>query len=457
MWSNKLDAIIRYIDDSILEDADNVITNGNIIKASYDADVSKYRKLIQNSKDWLDNYRAELIEKTWITTLRIKYNWNSGYFIEISKSQTENILETFQHKQTLVNASRYITPELLNFQDDVLHAEDKMAAKEYEIFEKIRKDILESSSEIRDVSSKIAEIDVQVWLSECAYQNNYTRPVMTESYDLDIVWGRHPVIETMGADFISNDLKLTKKVFNHIITWPNMWWKSTFLRQNSLIILMAHIGSFIPAKNWSIPLTDRLFSRVWASDNLFLWQSTFMVEMQEIAYILNNATEKSFVIIDEVGRGTSTYDGMSLAWAILKENHDIIGAKTLFSTHYHEICEEWKALSWVKNFSVAVWENEENIVFLRKIVPGAMYKSFGIEVAKLAWINKRVLKESRKMLEKLQNQEMQQLSLEIIEKKEELENTDERVLSKKLEAIDINSLTPMEALVQLHELQKSNY
>ena len=457
MWSDKLDTIISYIEESILEDAENIITNGNIIQSSYDTEVAKYRALIESSKNWLDSYRAELIEKTWVTSLKIKYNGNSGYFIEIPKSQASNILENFQHKQTLVNASRYVTTELLNFQDDVLHAEEKMAAREYELFEKIRSDILESSSEIREVSSAIAEIDVLVWLSECAYNNNYVQPVMCENYDLKIVWGRHPVIETMGEDFISNDLSLTKKVFSHIITWPNMWGKSTFLRQNSLILLLAHIGSFVPAKSASIPLTDRLFSRVWASDNLFLGQSTFMVEMQEVAYILNNATKKSFVIIDEVGRGTSTYDGMSLAWAILKENHDVIGAKTLFSTHYHEICEESKILDWVQNFSVAVWENEENIVFLRKIVPWAMYKSFGIEVAKIAWINKRVLNESRKMLEKLQNQEMQQLSLGIPEKEQHSHEHQYSALVDRLEAIDINALTPMEALVQLHELQKLNY
>ncbi len=454
MNKNSIQSVIDLIESSISEEAESSVLWWNIIKTSYDAEVDKYRGLILDSKNWLDAYRSKLIEKTWISSLKIKYNNASGYFIEIPKSQIEKVSEDFHHKQTLVNASRYITQELWEFQEEILSAEEKMAAREHELFEEIRKKVLQSWEDIRELSNNTAELDVIVWLSDLAYTNNYTRPEVWKNIALDIQGWRHPVIETMESDFISNDLYLDRKVFSHIITGPNMWGKSTFLRQNSLIILLAHLWSFVPAKKAKIPLTDKLFSRVWASDNLFLGQSTFMVEMQEIAYILNNATKDSFVIIDEVGRGTSTYDGLSLAWAILKENHDIIEAKTLFSTHYHELCEEAKILPWVKNFSVAVWENEDSIVFLRKIVPWAMYKSYGMEVAKLAGINKRVLVESQKMLQKLQNQEMSQLSLELIQEQNHREEKNEiSKLEKKLSAIDINALTPIQALTMLHELQ----
>lgn len=452
---DNIQSVIDLISSAISEDAEASISGWYIINASYDSEVAKYRSLIENSKNWLDNYRASLIEESSISSLKIKYTSSSGYFIEIVKSQISKVPDYFHHKQSLVNASRFTTTELWEFQENILSAEEKMAAREYEVFEEVRQKILWDSTDIRLVSQYIWELDVITWLTKLAYMKNYVKPTMTAKYTLSIEWWRHPVIEEMWGDFISNDLHLDKKVFSHIITWPNMWWKSTFLRQNSLIILLAHIGSFVPAKAATIPLTDKLFSRVGASDNLYLGQSTFMVEMQEIAYILHNATEKSFVIIDEVWRGTSTYDGMSLAWAILKENHDIIQAKTLFSTHYHELCEESKVLAGVKNFSVAVWENEDNIVFLRKIIPGAMYKSYGLEVAKLAWIHKRVLQESRKMLQKLQSQSTKQLSLSIPEKTDIPEEKNKII--QKIEAIDINSLSPIDALVKLHELQNDIY
>ena len=284
---------------------------------------------------------------------------------------------------------------------------------------------------------------------------------MVESGELKILGGRHPVVEKMEKNFISNDLNLNKKEYVHIITWPNMWGKSTFLRQNALIILMAHIGSFVPASEAQIPLTDRIFSRVWASDNLFLGQSTFMVEMQEVANILHNSTEKSFVIIDEVWRGTSTYDGMSLAWAILKENHDKIKARTLFATHYHELIDESKQLSWVRNFSVAVGENEENLVFLRKIIPGGIKKSFWLEVARIAGVSNGVISEAKNMLRSLEKTHLQtaQMSLwgltqpevQVVEKIVQKQSEVEELLKQ----IDVNNLTPMEALNKLNEL-KSN-
>lgn len=451
MITEGIQKIIDLIDHAISDEIALGDNSWYVLKPDYDEEIDRLRWMIENSRVWLDNYREWLIEETGISTLKIKYTWASGYFIEIPKSQISKIWDSFTHKQTLVNASRYITHELLDFESDIVMAEQNMLQREAEILEWLRQEVLVYWTEIRHLTSQVWELDLVWSLAQVAYTHWYSCPKITHDYKMEITSGRHAVIETMGNDFISNDLYLDKKIFSHLITWPNMWWKSTFLRQNVLIILLAHIGSFVPAKKAIIPMTDKIFSRIWASDNLYLGQSTFMVEMQEIAYILNNATANSFVIIDEVWRGTSTYDGMSLAWSILQENHNYIQAKTLFSTHYHELCEEAKTLSWVKNFSVAVWENDENIIFLRKIIPWAIYKSYGIEVAKLAGINKRVLAESRKMLEKLRSQDTSQLSLSIPEIAPEKKVKDPIIAS--LEWLDLNSLTPMDALVKLHELQ----
>lgn len=452
--------IISLIDKSIKEDGENIITWWNIIKDWYKEEIDKIRDRINNSREWLASYQAKLISETGISTLRIKYTNITGYFIEISKNQVSKVPDNFVYKQTLVNASRYITEDLKLFEKEILEWEQILAELEYKAFLEIRETILDSFKNIKEISDNTAKIDFISALSRVAYMWNYTKPEVTKDYNLDIRWWRHPIIEKITPDFISNDLELKKDDFVHIITWPNMWWKSTFLRQNALIVLLAHIWSFIPAKKAIIPITDKIFSRVGASDNLYLWQSTFMVEMQEMANILNNSTKNSFVIIDEIGRGTSTYDGMSLAWAILKENHDNIKAKTLFATHYHELVDESKVLKWVKNFSVAVGENEDNIVFLRKIVPGGMKKSYWLEVAYLAWINKNIINEAKIMLRKLElshNSSSKQLSLGIDKSCKEVEvvyvEKDSEVETI-LKEIDVNSMTPIEALNKLSELKQ---
>lgn len=454
--------IIDLIEKSIKEDGENMITWWNIIKDWYNEEIDKIRDRINNSREWLANYQSRLINETGIGTLRIKYTNITGYFIEISKNSTSKVPDSFVYKQTLVNASRYITEELKNFEKEIMEGEQILAELEYKEFLDIRENILESFKNIKDLSEKTAKIDFITSLSRVAYMWNYTKPEITKDYNLQIKLGRHPIIEKITPDFISNDLELKKDDFVHIITWPNMWWKSTFLRQNALIILLAHIWSFVPATKAIIPITDKIFSRVWASDNLYLGQSTFMVEMQEMANILNNSTTHSFVIIDEIGRGTSTYDGMSLAWAILKENHENIKAKTLFATHYHELVDESKTLKWVKNFSVAVGENEDNIVFLRKIVPGGMKKSYWLEVASLAWINKNIINEAKIMLRKLElshNSNSKQLSLWIDRGSKEVEviyiDKDSEV-ENMLKEIDINSLTPIDALNKLQELKQKS-
>lgn len=449
--------IIEIINNSIKEEPENTISSWNIIKDWYDSEVDSYRDIIKNWKDWLSNYQEKLINETKIQNLRIKYTNVSWYFIEISKSQIDKVPDFFVHKQSLVNAYRYITSELKWFEEKLIEWESKLAEREYELFQKIREEILDDFKKIKIVSKKIAFIDFISSMSFVAYENKYIKPEISSSYKLKIKSARHPIIETIEKDFISNDLELDSKKYINIITWPNMWWKSTFLRQSALIILMSHIWSFVPAKEASIPLVDKIFCRVWASDNLYLWQSTFMVEMQEVANILNNSTKNSFVIIDEVGRWTSTYDGMSLAWAILKYNHDKIKAKTLFATHYHELVDESKKLGWVANFSVAVWENDENIVFLRKVIPGSIKKSYWLEVAKLAWISKEVIFEAKSMLKTLEQEHdnsFKQLSFWIVSKPEIKIVEKESEIEKEIKNLDLDNITPIQALAKLNDMKK---
>lgn len=452
--------IIDLIDDAIKDDPELNIMWGGIISDWFDDEVDNLIKIISNSNNWLVEYQSKLSSEYWLNSLKIKFTNASWYFIEIPKSQILKIPDIFIHKQTLVNASRYITLELKEFEEQILWAEWKKAEKEYNIFLDIRSKILDNFNDIKTVWDNIWYIDFISCLSEVAYVNNYIKPVINNNYKLNIDWWRHPVIEQTEKDFISNNLYLDQKKYIHIITGPNMWGKSTFLRQNALIILLAHIWSFVPARKATIPLTDKIFSRIWANDNLFLGQSTFMVEMQEIANILNNSTDKSFVIIDEVWRGTSTYDGMSLAWAILKENHEINKSKTLFATHYHELIDESKKLKWVENFSVAVWENEENLVFLRKIIPWWIKKSFWLEVAKIAWLSNWTITEAKKMLKLLELEHNKISGSQLIIWN--YNNTSEEVMKdnkcnskieQKLKNIDINNLTPMEALNLINELK----
>lgn len=455
----KIQAIIDLIDSAIKEDAQAMITGGDIIKDGYDTEVDEIRHIIHNSKEWLSEYQARLIEDSKIPQLKIKYTNLVGYFIEVPKSQALKVPDYFVHKQTLVSASRFVTEELKEFEKKLIEWEGRLAEKEYALFNELREKILENYKSLKENSSRLAFIDFVAGMAELASKYNYVRPEIHENYALDIKGWRHPIVEQFEKDFISNDLQFTKKDFVHILTGPNMGWKSTFLRQNALIILMAHMGSFVPAREANIPLTDKIFSRIGASDNLALGQSTFMVEMQEIAYILHNSTDKSFVIIDEVGRGTSTYDGMSLAWAILKYNHDVIKAKTLFATHYHELIDEAKTLPWVKNFSVAVGENDENLIFLRKIVPWGIKKSYGIEVARIAWVGKVVIQEAKKMLKKLEEEHtgtrVSQLSLWDLWVKREVKIVEkESVVEEEIKNIDINNITPIDALVILQELKK---
>lgn len=457
--------LIDLLDQAIDPEAHNSLQSGGIIASGYNVKVDEYRDRIRTSKDWLAGYQADLIAVTQISNLKIKYTGAAGYFIEISKNHISKVWDDFVHKQTLVNASRFITPTLKDFESKLLEAEAELASLEYELFQELRLQVLEQFEPIKQLSQTTAYIDFCVAGSEVGNRYNYVRPLLHKGYDMNVSGWRHPVIERIEGDFIRNDLELTKKSFVHIITGPNMWGKSTFLRQNALIVLMAHMWFWVPASQARIPLTDKIFSRVGASDNLYKWQSTFMVEMQEVAHILKHSSSRSFVIIDEVWRWTSTYDGMSLAWAILKHNHDKIQAKTLFATHYHELVDESVALKWVKNFCVSVWENQGKLIFLRKIIEGGMKRSYGLEVAKLAGISSEVIAEARSMIKVLE-QEHSQMSMGFntsIPSKQDSPQPPllkgEQVISeleKQLADLDVDSLTPMEALNLIHSWKNTH-
>lgn len=453
--------IIKLLDDSIKEDAINNITDWEIIADNYDDRIDEYRQTILNANNWLTEYQNLLKQKYNITTLKIKVTNISWYFIEIPKTQISKIDESFIHKQTLVNANRYITNELKDYEQKIIEANEQKSNLEYELFLNIRDQVLSKADNIIELSYNISFID---FISSQAYVSdlyNFNRPELTESFDLNIKSARHPIIENSVDDFISNDLNLNKSEFIHIITWPNMWWKSTFLRQNALIILLSHIWLNVPAKNAKIPITDRIFTRIWAWDNLVLGQSTFMIEMQEVANILNNATNKSFIIIDEVWRWTSTFDWMSLAWSILKEIHDNIWAKTLFSTHYHELIDESIKLKKVKNFSVAVWENEENLVFLRKIISWWIKKSFWLEVARIAGISDNTIKEAKKMLQIMEQKEQTKFATQLRftdnfephNRQKDKENENYTEIKGILDKTNINELTPIMALNLINKIK----
>lgn len=401
-----LEDVARIIEDSILEEPSNSLKDGNIIKTEYNEKLAELRNIYNNGADIIKDIEAREREKTGIKLLKIGYNKVFGYYIEITKASLAqaNLDERFIRKQTLVNAERFITEELKEIEDKIINAEDEIKSLEYEIFKEIRNSVYENIERIQIVSSKLAQLDVFLSNAIVANKNGYTKPGINTRGDFKIKDGRHPVIENIikRENFIPNDTEISKNNLINIITGPNMSGKSTYMRQVAIISLMAHIGMFVPAESAIIPIMDRIFTRVGASDNLSEGESTFMVEMNEVSNILRNATDKSLVILDEIGRGTSTYDGISLAWSIVEYIHDYIGAKTLFATHYHELSELENKYDNIKNYSIDVREDGENILFLRKIVPHQADRSYGIYVAKLAKLPDAVIEKADKILEELE-------------------------------------------------------
>ena len=478
-----LDDIYDLIDRAILPEPSITIKDGNIIQSSYNEELRELREVSTNGAFMIKEIENREKEKTGVKSLKIGFNKVFGYYIEITKANlaTANIDDSYIRKQTLSNAERYITEELKIIEDKILHAKEKIGVLEYELFVQVRKYIYDNIDRIQNVAKIIANIDVFTSFATVADLNNYVKPNINDNNKLDIKNGRHPVVENIVGEenFVPNDTYLSddENIIN-IITGPNMAGKSTYMRQSAIIVLMAHMGSFVPADFADIPICDRIFTRVGASDDLSSGQSTFMVEMNEASNILNNMSSRSLVLFDELGRGTSTYDGISIAWAIVEyiHEHPNARAKTLFATHYHELNEMERSFKRIKNYNVSVKEVSNKVIFLRKLVPGGSEHSFGIHVAKMAGMPKSIVKRSNEILKQLETDNRQ----EGIDCKEKAKGKvkakpvkeiaaaaegfqlsffqlDDPVLSQvrdEIKNLDVNNLTPIDALNKLSEIRK---
>ena len=472
-----LEELCDLVGRAIQEEPPLAMKEGGIIKDGYNEEVDRLRKAKSEGKNWLADLETKEREKTGIKNLRIRYNKVFGYYLEVTNSYKDLVPDYYTRKQTLANAERYIIPELKELEDTILGAEDKLCALEYELYCEVRNTIAAELTRIQRTAKAVAKLDVIASLALVAERNNYVRPKINEKGVIDIRDGRHPVVEKMIPNdmFIANDTYLDdKKQRISIITGPNMAGKSTYMRQAALIVLMAQLGSFVPASSANIGLVDRIFTRVGASDDLASGQSTFMVEMNEVANILRNATSKSLLILDEIGRGTSTFDGLSIAWAVVEyiSNSKLLGAKTLFATHYHELTELEGKISNVNNYCIAVKEKGDDIVFLRKIVKGGADKSYGIQVAKLAGVPNPVINRAKEIVEELVTADITGKVKDIAvqgsetkkktqKKLDEVDLTqfslfdtvkDDDVLNE-LKELDISHMTPMDAMNKLYQLQ----
>ena len=490
--ANILFECYKIIDDSINEDAPFSVREGGIIKSGYNAELDEIRNIMNSGKDFLLDIEQREREATGIRNMKIKFNKVFGYFIEITKANLDMVPEHYIRKQTLSNSERYITPELKKYEDTIINSKAKIEDLEYHLFKEISGKLKEHRKILSELAERIAYIDVMVSFAVSAIENDYTKPEMNEEYSFEIEGGRHPVVEKLigRTDYVSNDTVFTEKESFIVLTGPNMSGKSTYMKQIALISIMAQIGSFVPAKKANLSIIDKYLTRIGASDDILSGQSTFMVEMSEVSNILNNATERSLIILDEVGRGTSTTDGVSIATAISMYIHDKIGAKTVFATHYHELTDLENKFAHIVNYRIEVDEKQGKVMFLRNIVKGGADKSYGIEVAKLAGLPKEILVESKKVLKRLEQKkeliektvDVHQLSLfggnlefednfdeaekdfknvennqfyeeklaQIEEEKEKL-----RKIMNKIEDYDINNITPMDAMKFLFELKEN--
>ena len=432
------------------------VREGNMIREGYDPEVDRLRGILSGGKGFIAELEAREKEKTGIRTLKVGYNKVFGYYIEVSNSFKEQVPEEYIRKQTLVNGERYITQELKDLEHEVLTAHDRDAALEYDLFAALRTEVASQVTRVQLAASLVAQLDTLCAFAETAAQNHYCRPEVDESGVIEITAGRHPVVEKMRGDafFVPNDTHMgAKEERVAIITGPNMAGKSTYMRQVALTVLMAQVGSFVPAQRARIGVVDRIFTRIGASDDLAAGQSTFMVEMNEVSELLRRATKNSLLILDEIGRGTSTFDGMSIARAVLEHCAGKLKAKTLFATHYHELTSLEQELPGVKNYNVAVHARGEDIVFLRKIVPGGADRSYGIEVAKLAGLPETVLKRAREILRDLESQSAQPHPAPPQEDQVSLEAIAETAVADILRRTQVDALSPLEALNLLYELK----
>ena len=442
--------------NAFVADAPISAKDGNFIKFGFNAQLDEQIRLMKEGVNWIRDLETKEKEETDIKQLKIKYNNILGYFIEVPISQKDKVPFRFERRQTLANCERYTTQDLTKLAGDVVGAEEMVRSLEQQIFAEIKEKIKEQLKELQITAKQIATLDVLISFANIAIANKYVKPTINNSIKYtNIIAGRHPVVEKINKNtrFIPNDTSFSNDSTTMIITGPNMSGKSTYMRQVALITIMAHMGSFVPASRADIAICDRIFTRIGAADNLGMGQSTFMVEMIEVANVTQNATDKSLLILDEIGRGTSTYDGLSIAWAVLEYITKRIKACTLFATHYHEITELEGTLQGTKNYHIAVKEYDNNVIFLHNILPGCANKSFGIEVATLAGINGEVVERAKEVLHMHEQTDLNASSLPKITNKTQETQTNGKLVEA-LKRIDVDALTPLEAISKLYDLKK---
>ncbi len=446
------------LESAIAEDPPATLQNTGVIKSGYSAELDNVIEMSRHAREWISNLESVERTRTGIKTLKVGYNKVFGYYLEVTHSNTQQVPPDYIRKQTLVNAERYITPEMKEYESLVLNAEERIREIENRLFKEICVQLVPHVKDLMTTSSILAELDVQAGLAEVAAIHGYTRPILVENAMLNVLDGRHPVVETTlrGDRFMPNDIVLEDGEIIRLITGPNMSGKSTFLRQVALIVLMAQIGSFVPAVSAEIGIVDRIFTRIGAQDEIHAGQSTFMVEMIETANILNHATSRSLLILDEIGRGTSTYDGLSIAWSVVEyiHNHPRLRARTFFATHFHELTQLSELLPGVRNYNVAVTENGTQVVFLHKIVPGGADRSYGIHVAQLAGIPRPVISRASEILQLLQSSSGSAVNIEPVHTQQLTLFPETNPLLDELEKLDLNSLPPVQALNLLYEWQR---
>jgi DNA mismatch repair protein MutS len=465
---NPCDLLKEKIDKCLNEEAPVNLQKGNVIKTGFNPELDELRKLAGSGKEYIASLQKRESEKTGIPSLKIGFNNVFGYYLEVRNTHKDKVPETWIRKQTLVNAERYITEELKVYEAKILGAEERIHALQQELFEKVVQEIIPFIKPIQNNAHLIGQLDCLISFADQAVSSNYTRPELLETDELIIKGGRHPVIEKMlPADqpYIPNDVQLDRDEQQIImITGPNMSGKSAILRQTALIVLLAQMGSFVPADEVKMGIVDKIFTRVGASDNISQGESTFMTEMNESASILNNVSDRSLILLDEIGRGTSTYDGISIAWAITEYLHEHpFKAKTLFATHYHELNEMTEQFDRIKNFNVEVTELKDKVLFMRKLIPGGSHHSFGIHVAKMAGMPQQVIHKAQKILktlEKSHRREDSKAAMKAVQDEEmqlSFFNLDDPLLEEvrnEIIQVDINTLTPVEALMKLNEIKR---
>jgi DNA mismatch repair protein MutS len=450
--------VLDLVNRAIAEDPPATLQNTGVIRAGYSAELDNVIEMSRNAREWISNLESVERERTGIKTLKVGYNKVFGYYIEITHSNTSQAPAEYIRKQTLVNAERYITPEMKEYESLVLNAEERIHDIENKLFKELCREISKSNKKMLETARVLGELDVYLSFAEVAAFSAYTRPEIVEEPIIEIHDGRHPVVETTlhGDRFVPNDMVFENGEVIRVITGPNMSGKSTYLRQVALIVLMAQIGSFVPAGQSRIGLVDRIFTRIGAQDEIHAGQSTFMVEMIETANILNHATPRSLLILDEIGRGTSTYDGLSIAWAVVEyiHNHPQLRARTLFATHFHELTQLSTLLPGVRNYNVAVTEADNQVVFLHRIVPGGADRSYGIHVAQLAGIPRQVILRASEMLRQLESTSGSTVQLNSLPSEQMVLFPETNPLLDELEKLDLNSLPPLQALTILYEWQQ---